>query len=160
MAELYEQYQSLLYVVKYMNDAGITTRNGKAWTPTAVRKILTNPWNIGHYVYNVHSGGKGTEKRSEDEWITVEDHHPAILDERLFYRIKFLLTRNKRGGVPASKTYVRKNIHIFGGRSAARSAARTDCQPGPPESKRHQAIHLRLWEQAPKTDILHEQVYL
>ena len=61
MAELYEQYQSLLYVVKYMNDAGITTRNGKAWTPTAVRKILTNPWNIGHYVYNVHSGGKGTE---------------------------------------------------------------------------------------------------
>lgn len=115
MAELYEQYQSLLYVVKYMNDAGITTRNGKAWTPTAVRKILTNPWNIGHYVYNVHSGGKGTEKRSEDEWITVEDHHPAILDERLFYRIKFLLTRNKRGGVPASKTYVRKNIHIFGG---------------------------------------------
>ena len=25
MAELYEQYQSLLYVVKYMNDAGITT---------------------------------------------------------------------------------------------------------------------------------------
>ena len=115
MAELYEQYQSLLYVVKYMNDAGITTRNGKAWTPTAVRKILKNPWNIGHYVYNVHSGGKGTEKRSEDEWITVEDHHPAILDERLFYRIKFLLTRNKRGGVPASKTYVRKNIHIFGG---------------------------------------------
>ena len=115
MAELYEQYQSLLYVVKYMNDAGITTRNGKTWTPTAVRKILTNPWNIGHYVYNVHSGGKGTEKRSEDEWITVEDHHPAILDERLFYRIKFLLTRNKRGGVPASKTYVRKNIHIFGG---------------------------------------------
>ena len=115
MAELYEQYQSLLYVVKYMNDAGITTRNGKAWTPTAVRKILTNPWNIGHYVYNVHSGGKGTEKRSEDEWITVEDHHPAILDERLFYRIKFLLTRNKRGGVPANKTYVRKNIHVFGG---------------------------------------------
>lgn len=115
MAELYEQYQSLLYVVKYMNDAGITTRNGKAWTPTAVRKILTNPWNIGHYVYNVHSGGKGSDKRSEDEWITVEDHHPAILDERLFYRIKFLLTRNKRGGVPASKTYVRKNIHIFGG---------------------------------------------
>ena len=115
MAELYEQYQSLLYVVKYMNDAGITTRNGKAWTPTAVRKILTNPWNIGHYVYNVHSGGKGTEKRSEDEWITVENHHPAILDERLFYRIKFLLTRNKRGGVPANKPYVRKNIHIFGG---------------------------------------------
>lgn len=115
MAELYEQYQSLLYVAKYMNEAGITTKTGKQWTPTTVRTMLTNPWYIGNYVYNVHSDGKGTEKRSEDEWITVEDHHPAILDERIFYRIKFLLTRNKRGGVPASQTYVRKNIHIFGG---------------------------------------------
>lgn len=115
MAELYEQYQSLLYVAKYMNEAGIATKTGKQWTPTTVRTMLTNPWYIGNYVYNVHSDGKGTEKRSEDEWITVEDHHPAILDERLFYRIKFLLTRNKRGGVPASQTYVRKNIHIFGG---------------------------------------------
>lgn len=115
MAELYEQYQSLLYVAKYMNEAGITTKAGKQWTPTTVRTMLTNPWYIGNYVYNVHSDGKGTEKRSEDEWVTVENHHPAILDERLFYRIKFLLTRNKRGGVPTSQTYVRKNIHIFGG---------------------------------------------
>lgn len=29
MAELYEQYQSLLYVVKYLNDVGIPTRTGK-----------------------------------------------------------------------------------------------------------------------------------
>lgn len=115
MAELYEQYQSLLYVAKYMNNAGVPTKTGKEWTPTTVRTMLTNPWYIGHYVYNVHSGGKGIEKRSEDEWITVEDHHPPILDERLFYRIKFLLQRNKRGGVPAGKTYVRKNVHIFGG---------------------------------------------
>lgn len=115
MAELYEQYQSLLYVAKHMNNAGVPTKTGKEWTPTTVRTMLTNPWYIGHYVYNVHSGGKGIEKRSEDEWITVEDHHPPILDERLFYRIKFLLQRNKRGGVPAGKTYVRKNVHIFGG---------------------------------------------
>lgn len=29
--------------------------------------------------------------------------------------MKFLLTRNKRGGVPSHKTYVRKNIHVFAG---------------------------------------------
>lgn len=115
MAELYEQYQSLLYVAKYMNDAGVPTKSGKEWTPTTVRSMLTNPWYIGHYVYNVHSGGKGAEKRAEAEWITVEDHHPPILDERLFYRLKFLLQRNRRGGVPAGQTYVRKNVHIFGG---------------------------------------------
>ena len=33
----------------------------------------------------------------------------------MFYRMKFLLTRNKRGGVPSHKTYVRKNIHVFAG---------------------------------------------
>ena len=115
MAELYEQYQSLLYVTKYMNDAGIKTKSGKDWTPASVRKILTNPWYIGQYVYNVHSDGKGAEKRTESEWITVENHHPPILDERIFYRLKFLLQRNKRGGVPDGQTYVRKNVHIFGG---------------------------------------------
>lgn len=115
MAELYEQYQSLLYVAKYMNDAGVLTRSGKPWNPTTVRTMLTNPWYIGQYVYNVHSGGKGTDKRAEDEWITVEDHHEPILDERLFYRLKFLLQRNRRGGVAAGQTYVRKNVHIFGG---------------------------------------------
>lgn len=115
MAELYEQYQSLLYVAKRMNDAGIPTKSGKEWTPASIRTTLTNPWYIGQYVYNVHSGGKGVEKRSESEWITVEEHHPPILDERIFYRLKFLLQRNKRGGVPDGQTYVRKNVHVFGG---------------------------------------------
>lgn len=114
MAELYEQYQSLLYVVKYLNDAGIPTRTGKQWTPATVRKILTNPWNIGQYVYNVHAGGNGTGKRDEDEWVVVENHHPPIFDEDLFYRLKFLLERNRRTDY-TSKTYVKKNIHIFGG---------------------------------------------
>lgn len=115
MAELYEQYQSLLYVAKYMNEACVLPRSGKPWNPTTVRTMLTNPWYIGQYVYNVHSGGKGTDKRSEAEWITVENHHEPILDERLFSRIKFLLQRNRRGGVATGQTYVRKNIHIFGG---------------------------------------------
>ncbi len=115
MAELYEQYQSLLYVAKYLNDAGIPTKTGSQWTPTTVRTILTNPWYIGQYVYNVHSGGKGIEKRDSDEWITVENHHEPILSDDVFYRMKFLLTRNKRGGVPSHKTYVRKNIHVFAG---------------------------------------------
>ena len=86
MAELYEQYQSLLYVAKYLNDAGIVTKTGGQWTPTTVRTILTNPWYIGQYVYNVHSDGKGIEKRDSDEWITVENHHEPILNDDVFYR--------------------------------------------------------------------------
>ncbi len=114
MADLYEQYQSILYVVKSLNDAGYRTRGGKEWSTTGVYKILTNPWYIGQYVYNVRPGGIGA-KRSEEEWITAENHHEPLFEETRFYHIKFLLQRNRRGGVPAGKTYIRKNIHIFGG---------------------------------------------
>lgn len=98
-----------------MNDTGILPRSGKLWSPTTVRMMLTNPWYIGQYIYNVHSPGNRADRRSENEWIIVENHHEPILDERIFYRLKFMLQRNRRGGVPDGHTYVRKNVHIFGG---------------------------------------------
>ena len=109
MAQLYEEHQSLLYVVKWLNDAGVKTRRGFAWTPTSVHVILTNPWYIGQYVYNVHSDGKGIERRDESEWVCVEHHHEPILNEDQFYRIKFLLTRNRRGTPTPGKSYARKH---------------------------------------------------
>lgn len=115
MARMYEERQSLLYVAKQLNDAEVKTKSGAAWTPSTVRIILTNPWYIGQYRYNVHSDGKGCKTRDESEWVLVENHHEPILDEDLFYRLKFLLMRNKRGGTPAGKTYARKNLHIFSG---------------------------------------------
>lgn len=112
---MYEQYQSLVYIVRHLNDAGVRTRAGKEWSPTTIHKILTNPFYKGCYVYNIHSDGKASEKRDEGEWITFEDHHEAIVSEVLFDRIQIALKRNKRGGVPEEKTYIRKNIHIFAG---------------------------------------------
>lgn len=47
--------------------------------------------------------------------LTVENHHEAIVSDILYDRIQFILKRNKRGGVPEEKTYVRKNVHIFAG---------------------------------------------
>ena len=34
--DLYEQYQSVLYVTRYLNDHGFRTRGGKEWTSSAV----------------------------------------------------------------------------------------------------------------------------
>ena len=115
MAQLYEEQQSLLFVAKWLNDAGVKTRRGAAWTPTSLHVILTNPWYIGQYIYNVHSDGKGVEKRDESEWVCVEHHHEPILNEEEFYRIKFFLTRNRRNVPAAGKSYSRKFTHIFSG---------------------------------------------
>lgn len=115
MCDLYEQYQSVIYVTRYLNEHGFLTRAGKEWTATTVHKILTNVFYTGDYLYNVHSDGKGINKRDESEWIRIEGHHvPAISNER-FDRIQFLLKRNRRGGVEEGKTYIKKNIHIFAG---------------------------------------------
>lgn len=114
-AQLYEERQSLLYVAKWLNDSGVKTRRGAAWTPTSLYIILTNPWYIGQYVYNVHSDGKGVEKRDESEWVCVENHHEPILSEEQFYRIKFILTRNKRNSPTPGKSYTRKHQHLFSG---------------------------------------------
>lgn len=115
MADMYEQDQSLLFVARSLTDAGHLTKAGKPWTPTAIHTILTNPFYKGSYRYNVHCDGRGNEKRSDEEWVIVEDHHIPILSEIQFDRIGFLLKRNKRGGVQTGETYMRKNIHIFAG---------------------------------------------
>ena len=115
ICDTYEQYQSVLYVVRHLNDLGVRTRSGKEWTTTGVHKILTNPFYTGDYIYNVHKDGRGMDKRDSDEWVRIENHHvPSISHER-FDRIQFVLKRNKRGGVPDSETYIKKNIHIFAG---------------------------------------------
>ena len=113
--DLYEQYQSVLYVTRYLNDHGFRTRNNKEWTTTGIYKILTNVFYTGDYRYNVHKGGNGATKRNDAEWVRIENHHIASVSYERFDRIQFILKRNKRGGVPEGETYVKKNIHVFGG---------------------------------------------
>ena len=115
ICDLYEQYQSLLYVTRYLNEHGYRTRAGKEWTVTAVHKLLTNIFYTGDYLYNVHNDGKGNSKRDADEWVRIQNHHVASISYERFDRLQFLLKRNRRGGVAEGVTYVRKNIHVFAG---------------------------------------------
>lgn len=112
---MYEEYQSILYISNYLNESGIKTKREKGWSPTGIHKILTNPFYVGTYIYNVHKDGKSNSKRDAKDWITVENHHEPIITQEQFDRIQFILQRNRRGGVPKNETYIRKNIHIFGG---------------------------------------------
>lgn len=112
---MYEEHQSLIYVSRYLNEKKYTTKNGKEWSPTTVHKILSNPFYIGTYIYNVHEDGRGTKKREDKEWITFEEHHEPIVTHEQFDRVQFLLQRNRRGGVQRGGNYERNNVHIFGG---------------------------------------------
>ena len=115
MYAAYEQNQSLIKVCSMLNDEGIVSSSGKNWTPATISAVLKNPFYLGIYVYNVHSDGRGGKKRPESEWITFEAHHPAIVDKRLYDRVNFLLSRNRRGSVDKPKTYSKVNTHIFAG---------------------------------------------
>lgn len=115
MFNLYEEHQSLLFVARSLNEKGITTKNKKAWTATTIHKILTNKFYIGCYVYNVHSDGKATKMRDEEEWITIPFHHEAIISTEQFDRVQLSLKRNKRGGNERGESHSSKNIHTFAG---------------------------------------------
>ena len=115
VCDLYEDKQSLIYVSRHLNESGYRTRKGSLWTPTTIHKLLTNVFYTGSYRYNVHKEGTGYKRRDKEEWITIENHHPALIDDVRYDRFCFLLKRNARGGVKPGDTYVKKNVHIFGG---------------------------------------------
>ena len=115
----YEQMQSLLQVVKYLNSQGIKTKRGYNFSPTTVHKILSNKFYVGDLIYNKHDErSKGnsstTNVRDISEWITVENQHPAIIDRWRQERIVAALASRNYASV-SYKTYQRKNIHIFAG---------------------------------------------
>lgn len=116
--EQYEQAQSLLVVTRSLNERGIHTRRGQNWTPTTVSIILKNPFYVGLYRYNYHDESRGNSDcrylKPESEWIVTENHHPAIIENEKWDRVRMILTNNQRSN-RNNKTYVRKNIHIFAG---------------------------------------------
>ena len=115
MFDLYEDQQSLLKVCEILNEEGSRSKAGKPWTPVTVRLILTNVFYQGIYRYNVHADQKGIKKKDSSEWISIPDHHPALIDESRFDRISYMLSRNARRFHVPGDTYSRKAVHIFAG---------------------------------------------
>lgn len=119
--DTYERVQSLLAVARTLNEKGILPRSGTPWNPTTISTMLKNPFYTGAYRYNYHdeskSGGNTSNKflKPKDDWILVQDHHPAIIPAERQERVCAILEDNRRSNKRSSKTYVRKNTHIFAG---------------------------------------------
>ena len=149
ICDLYEKYQSTLFIARNLTDRGILTRAGLAWTPTAVHKILSNVFYLGTYRYNVHSPGNKGQKKKQDEWIDVPDHHVALIDKPRFDRIQAILKRNVRGGRRAGNTIMRKYRHIFSGLLVCVYLWRKSCSnQRQTQVRRLEAVHVSVPDEA------------
>ncbi len=119
--DTYEETNSLLHVARTLNGKGIRPRSGIPWNPTTISTMLKNPFYTGAYRYNYHdeaaSGGNtsGNHLKDKSEWILVENHHPAIITPERQALVLETLEHNRRSNKRSSKTYTRKNTHIFAG---------------------------------------------
>lgn len=119
--DTYEANQSLLFVARTLNEKGILPRSGSPWNPTTISTMLKNPFYTGVYRYNYHdetkSNGNTSNKhlKKKDDWVLVEEHHPAIISPERQQRVLDILENNRRSNRKSAKKYVRKNIHIFAG---------------------------------------------
>ena len=109
----YERMQSSTAVAKFLNEKGITTKAGNKWNPSTVCLILRNPVYKGTMVYNKRHISVTGKLKPEDEWVTVEEHHAAIISAEQFERCHTLLKKNMIGS--DRSTYFRGNCHVLAG---------------------------------------------
>lgn len=122
MFAMYETCPSLLAISRELNSEGIKTKNGSAWTPVTISRLMHNIFYTGVYRYNrlcESNGGNKTPtfERKQEEWVFCEDHHPAIIQKERQDLVLEKMARQRKGGweVDRGKSYVRKNVHIFAG---------------------------------------------
>ena len=111
---LYESEKSIVRVARIMNERGLKSRAGSDWSPTTVHTILSSPFYSGTYRYNYRneSNRKRFREKGKDEWVLVENHHPAIVSPERQAAVGVIL-ESKRYNKNA--TYQRKNVHVFAG---------------------------------------------
>ncbi|MBO1910870.1 recombinase family protein, partial [Microvirga sp. 3-52] len=81
------------------------------WTAKTIRDILRNLFYIGTYRYNMRESGGSRRLKNKDEWVVVEDNHPAIIDKKQSERVNQLLSDNYRGLTDVQRADIHK--HIF-----------------------------------------------
>lgn len=115
MHDKYEEVRSLVSVARYLNDNGYRTRLGYLWSPTSIQIIFRSVFYCGDYRYNVNKDGDRAKTKSESEWVTVYDHHPAIISREQKERIINLLDTNRRMRAKTNLNQTSKRAHIFAG---------------------------------------------
>lgn len=109
----YEEMRSLVREARWLNEKGYRTRAGNLWSPVSLLIILRSVFYCGDYQYNRLKEGDRQRPKDKSEWITVADHHPAIVSREQKERIISILEANSRLCKNRNMYKSAKHIHIF-----------------------------------------------
>lgn len=115
MHDLYEERRSLVNVARILNDKQLFSRTGNQWSATTVHIILRNMFYCGDYQYNRLKEGNRQKRKDESEWVTVHDHHKAIVSREQKERIIAILDFQADQHKIHQRKRMTKHVHVFGG---------------------------------------------
>ena len=111
----YESMRSMTTLARWLNQNGYVTRAGNEWSPVSIHIILKSTFYCGDYVYNRLKEGDRQRPKDSSEWITVSDHHEAIIDREQKERVLSILSTNTKLSRERSVVPIKRHIHVFGG---------------------------------------------
>lgn len=109
---VYLKEESTSIVRNILNANNIKTKRDGSWTTKAITDIIRNPFYIGTYRYNYRESARG-KKKKEDEWIVLENNHPAIISKEIYNKCNEIMDRNALRS--NSKFRANGKTHIFAG---------------------------------------------
>lgn len=107
---MYKQSESTSVVRNMLNENKLKTKRNGSWTTKTVSDIIRNPFYKGTYRYNYRESARG-KKKKENEWIIVEDNHPAIITKDLWQECNAIMDLNAERNNAKFRSNVK--THIF-----------------------------------------------
>lgn len=116
LKDLYLLNRSLAYVSRALNEKGYKTRAGVSWSPHSVWIIASSPFYAGIYRYNRYKGVESRTINPEEEWVMIQNHHPAIFTLEEHQAMRSIMKSNKRNmdNLPG-RVHLSTKTHIFQG---------------------------------------------
>lgn len=82
----------------FLNGEGVTGKMGAKFTDVTVSQLMRRETLKGQLVYNrTYKKNRKTYTRPQEEWIIIDDHHPAIFDEKKWNDIQKAMDTRKIG---------------------------------------------------------------
>lgn len=109
---VYEETESTVKVMQFLNSNKYRTKRGGKWTTKVIADIIRNPFYKGTYRYNYRESARG-KKKKEDEWILVDNNHEAIISIGQWDICNKIMDENAKRNVAMYRG--KMNIHVLSG---------------------------------------------